>query len=151
MRTSDLEPLSRAGEVEAEHGALLGEDEMVKTVERTTIKEHQMQLHVQDSGSTEERKQSAEHHGNKQETVGEADHILKQNAVENKKQKLSSCIDVSETISTVKRPRRAGSITKKNRSQRKRTTKQALEKGMNTTTSMIGKLSPTTCSEKNEV
>ena len=39
MRTSDLEPLSRAREVEAEHGALYGEDEMVKTMERNTIKE----------------------------------------------------------------------------------------------------------------
>ena len=60
-------------------------------------------------------------------------------------------IDVNETISIVKRPRTVGSIPKKNRSQRKRIVTQALEKGMSTTTSVINTLSPTTCSEKNEV
>ena len=46
MRTSDLEPLSRTREIEAEHGALHREDEMVKTVERTGLKERAEQLHV---------------------------------------------------------------------------------------------------------
>ena len=44
MKTLDLEPLSRAREVKAEHGALHGEDEMVKTVERITVKERVEQL-----------------------------------------------------------------------------------------------------------
>ena len=114
MMTSHLEPLSRAREVEAEHGALHGEDEMVKNVERNTIKEHVEQVHVQDSGSTEVRKQNEEHHVNEQGNVGEIDHILKQNAIDNKKQKHTNCIDVNETISTVKRPRTAGCIPKKN-------------------------------------
>ena len=87
---------------------------MVRTVERNTIKERAEELHVQDSGSTEGRKQSAEHHVNEEENVGETDHILKQNAIDNKKQKHRSCIDVTESISTVKRPRIAGSIPKKN-------------------------------------
>ena len=71
--------------------------------------------------------------------------------MDNKKQKHRSCIDVTESVSIVKRPRTACSIPKKNRSERKRTTTQALEKGMSTTTSVISTLSPTTCSEKNEV
>ena len=151
LRTFDLEPLSHAEEVQAEHGALHGEDEMVKPVERNTIEERAEQLHVQDSGSTEGRMQSAEHHVNEEENVGEADHILKQNAIDNKKQKHRSCIGVNESTSTMKRPRTTRSIPKKNRSERKRTATQALEKGMSTTTSVISTLSPTTCSEKNEV
>ena len=46
MRTSDLELLSRAREVEAEHGGLHREDEKVKTMERTRIKVLVEQLHV---------------------------------------------------------------------------------------------------------
>ena len=46
MMALDLEPLSRTREVEAEHGALHGEDEMVKIVEKNTIKERAEQLHV---------------------------------------------------------------------------------------------------------
>ena len=151
MRTSDLEPLSRAREVEAEHRALHGEDEMMKTVERTGVKECAEQLHVQDSRSIEGRKHSAEHHENEKENVGETDHILKQNAIDMKKRKHTSCLDVNETISIMNEPRKSGSILNKNRSQRKTIAKHAFEKGMTTIESMINKLSPITCSEKNEV
>ena len=97
------------------------------------------------------RKQSEKHHVNEQRNVGETDHILKHNAIDNKKQKHTSCIDVNETISIVKKPRTASSIPKKNQLQRKRIAIHALEKGMSTTTSVISTLSPTTYSEKNEV
>ena len=96
---------------------------MVKTMERTTVKERAEQLHVQDSRSIEGREDNAEHHGNKEENVGETDHISKQNAIDIKKRKHTSCIDVNETISTVNRPRKSGSIPKKNRSQKKTTMK----------------------------